>query len=154
MVSTAILVLGVGLIIACAIGVIAARKWTGWQRITHGRGLISFGKAAGRHDAEPPSGFEFVVVGNRKPTPDERLLIETLAVGEPVMLIEETSEDGHTDFRVVASDGTIGHVGRNRVPALQAIAAAGANMRCEISYVVRQPEGVGIWVRVDVLPEG
>jgi hypothetical protein len=36
---------------------------------------------------------------------------------------------------------------------LGAIAAAGATMQCEISYVVRQAEGVGIWVRVDVLPE-
>lgn len=153
--STVLLVLGGALVVACIVGLIGFRKWKGRHGIARGRGLLSFKRLAGRGDGEPPTGFEFVVVRDRKQNPDERLqqeIIETLAVGEPVMLIEETAEDGHTDFRVVVNGGTIGYVGRNRVPTLQAIIGAGEGMRCAISYIVRQPEGVGIWVRVDALP--
>ena len=157
MYSTVILVLGAGLTTACIVGLIGVRKWKGRLGIIRGRGLLSFKRhAGGGEHGEPSTSFEFVVVGKRNYNPDEHLrqeLIETLEVGEPVMLIEETAEDGHADFRVVVSEGTIGYVPRNKVPKLQAIAAAGASMRCEISYIVRQTEGVGIWASVEVLPE-
>lgn len=97
--------------------------------------------------------LELTVVRDREINPDgqpRQEIISNLEVGDPVVLVPETTEDGDEEIRVVASDGTIGYVPDNRVPGLLEVLANSISSSAEISYVGRVDDVFSAWVTVAV----
>lgn len=97
--------------------------------------------------------LELTVVRDREINPDgqpRQEIIRNLEVGDPVVLVPETTEDGDEDIRIVATDGTIGYVPNNRVPGLLDVLANSVSSSAEISYLGRVDDVFSAWVTVAV----
>jgi hypothetical protein len=97
--------------------------------------------------------LEFTVVRDREANPDgqsRQRIISDLEVGDAVVLVPETAENGGRDIRVVASAGTIGYVPPSRAAALLEMLAASVSAHSEISHVGQVDDVFSAWVAVAV----